>query len=124
MISRRRFLHQSFAFSAAAALIGPLAGCGSGIALTASPEAAHLLMLGDWGVDGDYSDQTTVALAMQTYLKRQPITIEALLMLGDNFYGDLADGADSTRWQTKFEQMYPQSSFDCPAYAIPGNHDN
>ncbi|MEO6804457.1 MAG: CotH kinase family protein [Granulicella sp.] len=27
------------------------------------------------------------------------------------------------RWQTQFEQMYPKTVFNCPAYAIPGNHD-
>jgi tartrate-resistant acid phosphatase type 5 len=27
------------------------------------------------------------------------------------------------RWTTQFEEMYPRAAFDCPAYAIPGNHD-
>jgi tartrate-resistant acid phosphatase type 5 len=44
-------------------------------------------------------------------------------MLGDNWYGELAGGAGSTRWQTQFEQMYPASDFPCPAYAVLGNHD-
>lgn len=127
MISRRQFLHQSFAFSAAAALTGPLTACGSGTGIITgtlpSLQSAHLLMLGDWGIDGDYSDQATVALAMQNYAKQKKAQIEALLMLGDNFYGDLTGGISSPRWQTQFEQMYPQSVFDCPAYAIPGNHD-
>src|SRR5437763_13894492 len=26
-------------------------------------------------------------------------------------------------WQTQFEKMYPKRVFDCPVYAIPGNHD-
>jgi tartrate-resistant acid phosphatase type 5 len=44
-------------------------------------------------------------------------------MLGDNWYGELAGGATSTRWQTHFEEMYPASDFPCPAYAVLGNHD-
>lgn len=123
--SRRRFLKQSFVFSAASALAGSLAGCGSGLGslVPSSPEAAHLLMLGDWGINGDYSAQTTVAQAMQSYAKQQNANIQALLMLGDNFYGNLPRGVADPRWQTQFEQMYPASAFNCPAYAIPGNHD-
>jgi hypothetical protein len=44
-------------------------------------------------------------------------------MLGDNWYGALEGRAHSTRWQTQFEQMYPIDAFECPAYAILGNHD-
>jgi hypothetical protein len=124
-LSRRHFLKQSFAFSAASALAGSLVACGSGPAslLPASPESAHLLTLGDWGINGDYSDQTTVAQAMQSYVKQSKANIQALLMLGDNFYGPLAGGVSDPRWQTQFEQMYPASIFNCPAYGIPGNHD-
>jgi tartrate-resistant acid phosphatase type 5 len=124
-VSRRRFLKQSFAFSAASALAGSLVACGSGRGslLPPSPETAHLLMLGDWGVSGGDSDQIMVAQAMQNYAKQQNANVEALLMLGDNFYGDLTGGVADTRWQTQFEQMYPSSAFNCPAYAIPGNHD-
>ncbi|HEV2710285.1 MAG TPA: metallophosphoesterase [Edaphobacter sp.] len=123
--SRRQFLKQSFAFSAASALAGSLIACGSGSdsLLPPSPEAVHLLMLGDWGIRGDYSEQTAVAQAMKDYAKQQSANIEALLMLGDNFYGDLTGGVADPRWQTQFEQMYPSSVFNCPAYAIPGNHD-
>ena len=45
------------------------------------------------------------------------------MLLGDNWYGPLDGGAQSARWQTQFEEMYPPSVFDCPAYAILGNHD-
>jgi tartrate-resistant acid phosphatase type 5 len=129
--SRRRFLKRSFAFSAAAALTG----CGSGVApgnvAPGSPDpvtggVAHILMVGDWGQDapdGTFAAQSTVAAAMQKYVAAHNIDTEALLMLGDNFYGQMPGGAASTRWQTQFENMYPASVFNCPAYAIPGNHD-
>jgi 3',5'-cyclic AMP phosphodiesterase CpdA len=44
-------------------------------------------------------------------------------MLGDNWYGQLPGGATSPRWKTQFEDMYPKNVFNCPAYAIAGNHD-
>src|SRR5882757_8587594 len=117
-VTRRRFLRQSFAFSA-------LAGLGS-LPSFAAPKtpagASHLLMLGDWGYE-DATAQAKVAKAMGEYARQHRLTTEALLMLGDNWYGPLPGGAASSRWQTQFEQAYPQSIFNCPAYAIPGNHD-
>jgi tartrate-resistant acid phosphatase type 5 len=117
-VTRRHFLRQSFAFSA-------LAGLGS-LPSFASPKApagtSHLLMVGDWGYE-DVTAQAKVAKAMGDYARQHQLTTEALLMLGDNWYGPLPGGAASSRWQTQFEQTYPQSIFNCPAYAIPGNHD-
>jgi len=119
LVSRRSFLRQSFAFSALASL--------SGIPAIAAPvvsaaSASHILMVGDWGYE-NFEAQTRVAKAMQSYVQSRSITTEALLMLGDNWYGPLPNGAKDQRWQTQFEQMYPESIFNCPAYAIPGNHD-
>jgi hypothetical protein len=114
-------LRQSFAFSALAALgsapvfadskHGPSGGDGS-----------HVLMVGDWGYE-NFEAQSRVAKAMQSYVAAQGFKTEALLMLGDNWYGPLPGGAKDKRWQTQFEEMYPRKVFDCPAYAIPGNHD-
>ncbi len=81
-----------------------------------------MLMVGDWG-DEDPTAQTRVAKAMQAYVHEHAISTQALLMLGDNWYGPLPDGVKDKRWQTQFEEMYPKSVFNCPAYAIPGNHD-
>jgi tartrate-resistant acid phosphatase type 5 len=117
-VSRRSFLRQSFAFSA-------LAGLGSLPAIAAPASAAgtsHMLMVGDWGYE-NFEAQTRVAHAMQHYVESSRISTSALLMLGDNWYGPLPNGAKDQRWQTQFEQMYPKSVFNCPAYAIPGNHD-
>lgn len=125
--TRRRFLQQAFAFSAAAGL----SGCGQSATQTATSPApqpasetvSHILMVGDWGTDATPQNQTQVAAAMQAYVAKEQITTGALLMLGDNFYGPLAGGPASARWQTQFEQAYPASIFDCPAYAVLGNHD-
>jgi tartrate-resistant acid phosphatase type 5 len=118
-LSRRRFLRQSFAFSAVASF-GSLTALSN--PLVADHSAAELLMVGDWGYE-DFTAQTKVATGMRQYTKQHGIQSKALLMLGDNWYGELAGGVNSPRWQTQFEQMYPADIFDCPAYAIPGNHD-
>ncbi|MEQ1859801.1 MAG: metallophosphoesterase [Chthoniobacteraceae bacterium] len=119
MTSRRRFLRQTFAFSALAAAGWRRHALGAPV----DPAAQHILMLGDWGADNKIADQTRVAKAMAAYAQAQRIKPGALLMLGDNFYGKVNGGVSDPRWQTQFEQMYPQSAFDCPCYAILGNHD-
>jgi hypothetical protein len=119
-VSRRRFLRQSFAFSAMAALSSlPAVAAAS----PSDPAAAELLMVGDWGYDKDHSPQSVVAAGMREYAQRNRLMPQALLMLGDNWYGPLDGGAHSGRWQTQFERMYPADDFACPAYAILGNHD-
>ncbi len=118
--SRRRFLRQSFAFSALAAL-GSIPAVAA--PLPSDPAVAELLMVGDWGYDDDHTAQSGVAAGLREYVKRQQLKTQALLMLGDNWYGELAGGVHSSRWQTQFEEMYPVDVFACPAYAIPGNHD-
>jgi hypothetical protein len=117
-ISRRSFLRQTVAFSAMAAT--------SRLALALppppNPQATHILIVGDWGYtrpDG----QRQVAAAMAAYTRQNALHPEALLMLGDSWYGNLDGGADSPRWQTQFEQMYPASAFPGPVYSIMGNHD-
>jgi tartrate-resistant acid phosphatase type 5 len=131
-VNRRIFLQRAFAFSAAASL----GGCGRGASVVALTQTApiapattqsgrttEILMVGDWGWSGNDSGQSAVAIAMQLYVARQGLTVDALLFLGDNLYDDLPGGVTSSLWQTKFEQMYPQSVFNCPAYAVLGNHD-
>jgi tartrate-resistant acid phosphatase type 5 len=120
-LSRRHFLRQSFAFSALAGL-GSLPSLAYSKHESAGVGGSHLLMVGDWGYE-NFDAQARVAKAMQGYVGERGFTTEALLMLGDNWYGPLPGGVKDKRWQTQFEQMYPKSVFDCPAYAIPGNHD-
>jgi len=119
-IDRRRFLRSSFAFSALATL-GSLPRIAA--ALRLDSKAAELLMVGDWGYDDDDAAQAGVARGMRLYAQQHRIQSQALLMLGDNWYGELAGGVQSLRWKKQFEEMYPAEAFDCPAYAILGNHD-
>lgn len=119
LLSRRRFLRQSFAFSALAGL-GAMPSFAKGH--THQNGSLNWLMIGDWGSDRP-AGQEAVAEGMLTYAKQHSLKTDALLMLGDNWYGDLTGGVDSPRWKTHFEDLYPKSVFDCPAYAILGNHD-
>ena len=84
---------------------------------------AELLMIGDWGYDKEHEAQSGVAAGMREYAQRHQLQTQALIMLGDNRYGELAGGVHSLRWQTQFEEMYPADIFACPAYAMLGNHD-
>lgn len=121
LMNRRRFLRQSFAFSALATLGSLPVWAGPA---SSDPAGANLLMIGDWGYDDKgHTGQSGVAAGMRQYVQQQALRPEALLLLGDNWYGELAGGVQSPRWQTQFEEMYPADVFDCPAYTILGNHD-
>jgi tartrate-resistant acid phosphatase type 5 len=123
--SRRDFLKQSFCFSALA-LGGGLdslfaGGVGTGIEL--APDAHHLFAFGDWGQESHQSQQRAVARAMQQYATKHGIRVETLLLLGDNWYGGLSGGVDSSRWKDQFEDVYPAVAFPGKCYAVLGNHD-
>ena len=118
--TRRAFLRQSITFSAIATL-GSLLSWGA--FLPADSEAAELLMVGDWGYDEDEAAQARVASGMRSYVQQNGLHTQALLMLGDNWYGKLEGGPRSSRWKTQFEDRYTTDAFPCPAYAVLGNHD-
>ena len=122
--SRRRFLLQTAKFSALALLGSPLALAEPPVSATSpDPKSNHILMLGDWGTVSEPRQQLAVANAMKRWASENNIHPDALLMLGDNFYGEMPDGVNSRRWIEQFEQMYPSSLFPGPAYAVLGNHD-
>jgi tartrate-resistant acid phosphatase type 5 len=119
-VTRRRFLRESFAFSALATF-GSLARVASALPHDAS--ASEIIMVGDWGYDKTTAAQEAVAAGMSRYAKDHTVNAKALFMLGDNWYGELEGGIHSPRWKSHFEDLYPASVFNCPAYAILGNHD-
>ena len=122
--TRRRFLRQSLTFSALAGLTNAVPGFARVKAPVKQAQGAHhALILGDWGRDNSQVGQRAVASAMQRYQVAHGINTEALLLLGDSWYGELEGGTKSPRWQWQFEEMYPKSAFDCPAYSVLGNHD-
>lgn len=103
-------------------------------AAAVDPSAAHALVIGDWGWAGKegkgfsetgegYHAQAMVARGMGQYARTSGLRPDALLLLGDSWYGDLAGGAQSPRWVGQFEKMYPAEAFPGPAYTMLGNHD-
>jgi tartrate-resistant acid phosphatase type 5 len=70
-----------------------------------------------------FQAQSMVARGMQHYVQSHSVRPDALLMLGDSWYGDLPGGAKSPRWAEQFERMYPEESFPGPVYSMLGNHD-
>ena len=118
-INRRQFLRQSFAFSALATGMGSLPA----MAWAPDAKAKNLLLVGDWGWEGDTTGQAQTAAQMVKYAKDHSLKTEALFMLGDSWYGPMPGGIKDPRWKTQFEDMYPKSAFGCPAYSIMGNHD-
>lgn len=121
-LTRRRLLKQTFAFSAALALgqRKPFAAAIADDSLTAGEQ---FFMIGDWGANGDNKAQAAVAAGMNRYVQDLKVRPEALLLLGDNFYGPFKGGVKCPRWKTQFEDMYPASIFPGPCYAMLGNHD-
>jgi hypothetical protein len=119
-VSRRQALRQTFFFSAALAMgVRPSS-------LRAGDVGAgdlNFLLIGDWGAGGQKQAQTAVATAMKAYVGKLGRKPEGLFMVGDNFYGTLANGAQSPRWKTDFEDMYPASIFPGPCWTMLGNHD-
>lgn len=86
------------------------------------PKASEILMIGDWGYENP-AGQEAVAAGLRNYAKKNGLKTDAMLLLGDNWYGPLEGGAKSERWKTHYEDLYPASIFPGPGYAILGNHD-
>ena len=119
MVSRRRALQVTFCSSVALALNIRRPRVEAAV----DPAGLHMLAIGDFGTTG--KDQAAVAAAMRAYRERAGIRLQALLLLGDNIYNRVPAGlaADSPHWRAVFEDMYPSQDFDCPCYAVLGNHD-
>jgi tartrate-resistant acid phosphatase type 5 len=116
-LSRRRALQTLFCSSAALAMnVRPQK------VLAADDEAqSEFILLGDFG--SNQSPQFAVAKGLKKYVLDHSIKPEALLLLGDNFYGAMKGGLASTRWKIGFEDLYSKDVFDCPCPAVLGNHD-
>jgi len=118
--NRRRLLRTAFCSSAALALnLRPA----SAAPPVAAPDVLHMLSIGDFGTTGQR--QHAVAKAMTGFLEKTDVSPEAMLLLGDNFYGPAKDGfsVDSERWRTTFEDVYPEKIFNFPCHVVLGNHD-
>eukprot|EP00472_Partenskyella_glossopodia_P013911 CAMPEP_0197525502 /NCGR_PEP_ID=MMETSP1318-20131121/12840_1 /TAXON_ID=552666 /ORGANISM="Partenskyella glossopodia, Strain RCC365" /LENGTH=435 /DNA_ID=CAMNT_0043079011 /DNA_START=95 /DNA_END=1403 /DNA_ORIENTATION=- len=101
------------------------------------------LAIGDWGpedTDGECTSDSVQAMISQGMAKliakgepassgsnvqqQQQQHADFVLLLGDNFYPRGIEGDEfSERFQSTFEKRFASDDFDCPFYAILGNHD-
>src|SRR5207247_1962103 len=91
------------------------------IAVLRAAADVNLLAIGDWGADTP--EQKAVATAMAGYVERNHIQLDAVLLLGDNFYVKLPGGVNDPQWTKLFEHMYDATRLAVPFYACFGNHD-
>jgi tartrate-resistant acid phosphatase type 5 len=117
-ITRREALKTTLLFSSNF-LVGGLAGkLGAAEPETRfSPGGINLLAVGDYGTNND--KQRQVATQMASFTKELGRPLSCVLALGDNFYGNFTP----EQFATRFSGMYPKKDFDCPFYALLGNHD-
>jgi tartrate-resistant acid phosphatase type 5 len=117
-LTRRDAIKKTIVFSTGLLTAGWLSQLQGQAPLTKfSSKGLHLLALGDFGT-GDKT-QRAIAQQMAKFSKKLDAPLEAVLALGDNFYGKLVP----ERFRTHFEEMYPEKEFACPFYACLGNHD-
>jgi hypothetical protein len=117
-INRREALKRTVVFSTGLLTAGWLGSLQSRAAETKfSKDGLHFLAMGDYGTGNDR--QRAVAQQMAKFAKKLNAPLTAVLALGDNFYGKL----ETDRFAPHFEEMYSKENFDCPFYAILGNHD-
>jgi hypothetical protein len=131
--TRRRALKTLFCSSAATALnIQPRRVFAGSVKSDLS-----FLSIGDFGAGS--REQREVSKAMQDFVTIGGRKMDALFFIGDNFYGpahpkpkvngktvkgeSLPFTIESDRWRTGIEEMYPQTVFPFPQYAVLGNHD-
>ncbi len=79
----------------------------------------QFITVGDFGTGG--MGQRAVAFGMAEKARVDPV--EIVLLLGDNFYENGVESVHDKQFQSKFEDMYGQSSLQVPFYAVLGNHD-
>lgn len=121
-MNRRQFLRTAFCSSAALGLACENRALAEGEArLPQGAAGLDLLVLADFG--SAQPPQAAVASAMRTYVDAQQLKPAALMMLGDNFYGRVRSGVNSSRWRKGISEMYPKSHFPGPMWALLGNHD-
>lgn len=86
----------------------------------------NIIAMGDWGAppsnDSHFKRHARVAKALGKYVAEVGKQIDAVLLLGDNFYGRLS-GVDDERWQKNFVEQFPPERFPMPFYFVFGNHD-
>ncbi len=80
----------------------------------------YFIAIGDQGKGGN--SQKHVADLMNEKARKD--SLDFVLTLGDNFYGDGVTSVSDKQWLEKFEAMYDLPYLQIPFYATLGNHDH
>jgi tartrate-resistant acid phosphatase type 5 len=88
--------------------------------LTRIDSSIHFLVVGDWGTQGS-ATQRKVAGAMAAAARQ--LDISFVISTGDNFYPAGVNSVSDSQWINTFENVYSDSSLQCPWLAVLGNHD-
>jgi tartrate-resistant acid phosphatase type 5 len=120
VMNRRAALRRSILFTTGAVLAGhsPLMGALAPAESVVGGDGLHRLAVGDHRTKGN-KNQRAVADAMSRFATTLDGQVEAVLALGDNFYGEVG----SDRFREHFEEFYSPQHLNCPFYACVGNHD-
>lgn len=86
---------------------------------TGHDQELSLFVVGDTGQDSQQRRRVVSMMGQQA----GPAEINAVLMLGDNFYEYGVKSASDPRFETDFENLFDRDLFDCPFYVCLGNHD-
>ncbi|MBG6236448.1 hypothetical protein IWX76_003042 [Pedobacter sp. CAN_A7] len=88
--------------------------------LQVQENALNFLVVGDWGRNGQYH-QNTVAKQMGN----AAMTMDAdfIISTGDNFYPDGVVSTSDPQWQSSFENVYTAHSLFQDWNVVLGNHD-
>ena len=73
--------------------------------------------MGDFGSKNE--SQKLVAQQMAKFAGKLNQPVDAVLALGDSFYGKMTPD----RFTRDFEEMYDAEALPCPFYSCLGNHD-
>jgi len=104
----------------------PFMGCGRDPielvveeALVLPENEMRIALLGDQG--SGLAEQAAVGAALSDY--HATTHLDAVFLLGDNFYESGVSGVDDPQFTTKYLDMYPASALGMPFYVVLGNHD-
>ncbi len=79
----------------------------------------RVALMGDQG--SGLIEQAEVGDAIAAYHDATPL--DAVFLLGDNFYETGVSGVGDPQFVTKYLDMYPASELSVPFYVVLGNHD-
>ncbi|TRX58693.1 acid phosphatase [Fulvivirga sp. M361] len=89
-------------------------------ALQVTEDALHFYVLGDWGRNGQFSQQKVADIMEKSAYVIEP---EMILSTGDNFYDNGVGSTQDYNWISSYEQIYSGQYTHCPWYVVLGNHD-